>query len=429
MLIWPNLSFQKRKGLPLGLASLGACLENSGHNVKIIDAAAMDYNLRSVIKEVKRFDPDVLGISVPTHSVYDAFKIVVATKNFNPNCLTVFGGAHPSVLPEETLRECSLVDIIVRGEGEITFTELLEKYEKKGLQNLTDVKGISFRNNGNIIRNPDRPLIEDLDSLPSPAFHLLPIEKYKDFKKIPQLGVKEKVGFLTSCRGCPYNCIFCASCALWGKNWRSRSPQKVIEDISILRDKYGFKIIEFVDDNFAVDKNRTAKICEMIRKEDIDINWIFTTRTDMVDRELISTVKKSKCYLIGFGFESGVQKILDFLCKGFTIEDTLRAVKIAQSEKMCIVGNFIIGVPGETKDMINQTISFANKLDIDAVYFSFLTPFPGTRIYEYAKENNLLLSKDWSKYTAAQPVMKIPGLTSFQLYWLMLKAVLKAPRI
>lgn len=422
MLTYPSFSiFNPKKGSPLGLAALGACLEASGHTVKIIDPSVERYNFKTLINRIKDFDPDVLGVNVLTVLVYDAYRIVRYIKKINPNCLTVFGGPHPTILPEDVLKECPGLDVVVRGEGELTFNELVDNYEKN--IDFKDIQGISYRNN-RIIHNPNRPLIDDLDILPFPAYHLLPLEKYK-LKRTTTTGIEGYGTYIFTSRGCPYNCNFCSCRTLWGKQWRTRSPEKILEEVKILKDRYNFNLIEFSDDTFTISKKRTEKICELIKKENIDINWSCSTRVEMINEELVTMLKNSDCYLIGYSIESAQQKTIDFLCKGFTVQQSIDATKTVKKSGLQAMTNIIIGVPGETKEDINNTIRFAEKLDFDFVYSNILTPLPGTKLLEYAEKNDMLITRDWSKYTTTHPVMKIPGIRPFELKGFLTKANIK----
>ena len=410
--------------LPLGLASIAAYVEENGNKVKIIDSLALNYSNKDIEKQIKKFDPDIVGMGCTTRYVFETYNLFKIIKKINPNCLTVVGGPHPSVLPEEVLKECPFIDVVVRGEGEVTFSELVDKFEKN--QGFEDVLGISFRKDDRIISNSNRPLIEDLDSLPLPAYHLLPMDKYqcqyKVFNFLIPIGQLRSSGSISTSRGCPYDCIFCSSSMIWGKKFRMKTPSKVIEQIKILSDKYNMKYIDIIDDTFTVNKNRVLEICNLIKKENIDIIWSCITRVELFDQELASLLKSSGCNKIFFGFESGSQKILDLLNKRFTINDSIKAVEIANNNEIKVVGSFIIGIPGETKETIKQTIQFAKKLKLDYGRFQLLTPLPGTKIYEYAMENNLILTKDWSKYTYLNSVMKIPGISLIELKILLWRA-------
>lgn len=423
ILINPRLSKKIRVKIypPIGLGYLASYLENAGHKVRIVDSLVMNYDMDDIKKELKQFDPDVVGVTATTPYIYEALLIVKIAKENNPNCMTVLGGPDPTFRAKEILKESPYVDVIVRGEGEITFTELLEKKKK---EDLFTVDGISFRLDGRIIENKNRKFIEDLDSLPFPAHHLLP--KYDSYPLFLNLRIKgQPYTSISTCRGCTFDCAFCSSCVLWGRRWRARSPENVVEELKLLRYKYGLKVIDFVaDDTFTVDKKRVLRICELIIEEGLDISWECEARVDLFDRDIAIALKKAGCYLVQFGIESGVQKTLDFLNKGFRAEDAERAVKIAKNAGLKAGSNFMIGVPGETKEMINTTIFFAKKLDLDVTSFTILVPLPGSKIYKIAEENNLLLTKDWSKYNLSNIVMKVPGLTSRELKGFLIKAYL-----
>ena len=408
---------------PLGLAYLASCSEKIGNKVKIIDSVIMDYNFEDIEKEIKNFDPNLIGATSPTQHIYNALKIVKIAKENNPNCVTVLGGPHPTVTAKETLQENKFVDVIVRGEGEATFVDLLEN-----ISNLHRVKGISYREKDKIIENMAREYISDLDSLAFPAYHLLPMEKYKikyvrfDLGRVGSIG--DQYCAISTCRGCPYNCSFCSSRALWGKKWRARSAENVIDEIKFLKDKYNVKIIDFMDDTFTINKERVLKISELTKKEGIDISWTACTRVNLFDKDIAKSFKKGGCRLINFGLESANQQTLDFLQKGFTIDDSLKAVKNAKEENLNVAANFIIGVPGENRKMINKTILFAKKLNLKAPTFSILNPLPGTKIYENAKQNNLLLTKDWSSYTPFESVLNLKNISPVELKRLQLKSYL-----
>ena len=413
LLIWPSFNSKRRLSPILGLASIASCLEEEGHSVKLIDVTAMNYNKSDVETEIRNYDPEVVGISAPTQFVKNSYSLAKYAKEINPNCLTILGGAHPSALPIETLNECRYIDVIVRRDGEKTIVELLKN------KDFDHIKGITYQNDGKIKSNVDRKRITNLDELPLPAYHLLPMDKYRIKNPIPSLGEYEKkmMNFTTisTCRGCPYDCAFCSSKDFWGKQWITKSPERIIEEIEFLKEKYNVKLFHFVDDTFTVDFNRLNRIHSLIKKEKIDVFYGCSSRANLFTKNTAEILKKSGCYTIDFGFESGVQKILDFLSKGITIQDTITAVKNAKQFGIGAESNFIIGVPGETKRMIQETLSFAFKLNLDFTSFSVLVPFPGTKIYQYAVKNNLLLTKDWSKYKILNPVMKIPGLSLFDL--------------
>jgi len=406
---------------PLGLAYLAACLEQEQHEVKIIDPVLFKYKLRHIQREIKKFNPDAVGVSAMTPYIYDAFSIIEYAKKNNPNCLTILGGPHPTLLSRETLEENKYLDVVVRGEGEITITELIRK---NNVDTWKNVKGITWRNNEKIIYNPERELIENLDELPLPAYHLLSMDKYK--VKSFEIDMFEKRGqqyfTMFTSRGCPLNCAFCSSCRIWGRKWRCRSPEKVLEELKLLVYKYNKKVIKFIDDSFTLNADRAKKICKLIKDEGLDISLVCITRVDNFDEEMALALKNAGCFLIFFGIESGVQETLDFLGKGFTLQQAEKAVSIAKKLGLEASSGFIIGVPGETTEKIHQTIHFARKLNLRSPKIFILTPFPGTKIYDIAQEKNLLLTNDWSKYNLHTPVMNVPGFTIKELKKLKRKA-------
>jgi radical SAM superfamily enzyme YgiQ (UPF0313 family) len=423
ILIQPPSIEKRTIGPPIGLGYIASYLEKEGHTVKIIDTIILKYSLEDIEKELKRFNPDVIGISTVVPCIYTAIEIVKIAKKINPNCLTVLGGAYPTVCAREILEKSKLIDVIIRGEGEETFVELLKN------KNFKKIKGISYRSNHKIIENKNREFIQNLDDLPFPAYHLLPMDKYKIKDGLIDFGLTGKPGsrytIISTSRGCPYGCIFCSSYILWGKKCRVRSPENIIEELKFLNSKFGIKKIDFMEDTFTINENRTKKLCRLIRDEGLDFSWICTTRVDKFSKQTVNEMKKAGCDLVCFGFESGVQKNLDFLNKGFTLEDSIRAVKIAKDAKIPVIGSFVIGIPGETREMINQTIYFAKKLKLHSARFPLLTPFPGTKLYEIVKKNDSLLTKDLSQYIYYNPIIKLENISPNELLKLQKIAGLK----
>jgi len=415
MLVHPTEKL-RRLGQPLGLSYIASYLESVGHKIKILDLMLSSTKSIDISKEIKQFDPDVIGVTSMTPSIYSALKVLDIAKKINPNCLTVLGGPHPTAMDVETLKENSFVDVVVRGEGEITISNLLDKKISK---QFSEVKGITYRQENRIIRNDDRPFIENIDDLPMPAYHLLPMKEYTIYNRINFIGLygkEEKIySSISASRGCPYNCIFCECNRMLGKKLRNRNPEKIVEEIKILKEKYNVGVLGFVDDTFTINKKHFFEICNLIKKENIDILLECSTRVDTFDKETANRLKDAGFCVVFFGFESANQSSLDFLQKGFNVEDQKTAVKNARRADLFIEGNFMIGIPGENKSMINRSISFSKKLDIDQASFPILVPFPGTQLYDYAEKNNLLLTKDWSQYYWDNSVMKIKGFTQNDL--------------
>ncbi|RLI05488.1 B12-binding domain-containing radical SAM protein [Candidatus Bathyarchaeota archaeon] len=413
----PEIELYSTAGIvapPLGLAYLAAVLEKYGYPVEILDAPALEVTFKDLAVELKRRKPDLVGITATTATISNALQTAKVTKEVLPESIVMMGGAHITFTHETLMKENPFVDVGCIGEGEYTLLEFVKTVENEG--NLKNVKGIIFRKDGKILKTEPRPLIENLDDLPFPARHLLPMNRYKAFRKKMILGT-----ILTS-RGCPFNCIFCSSSLLFGKKFRARSPKNVVDEIEQFQETYKTRYVEFVDDTFTFDKKRAEAICKEILDRKLDTQWVCSCRVDLINKELMKTLKKAGCIMIYFGVESGVQRVLNILKKGIKIEQAVRVMKWAREVGLETVASFVLGTPGETWEDALQTIKFAKKLDPDYVQFSIATPFPGTELYEIADREGLLLTRDWSQYTVLKPVMRTKELTVEQLQKLIRKA-------
>ena len=399
---------------PLGLAYLAAVLENDGHSVRIIDAPTLNLSLSQIGRELEHDQPDIVGVTSTTPTIYEALSVIRKAKRVCPNAVTVVGGPHASFFAAETLKECKELDVVCRGEGERTTVELAQAIERK--EGLSKVKGIIFRSGDNIVETTPQPWIKDLDSLPFPARHLLPMDKYTI------LGKRSTIGNIISSRGCPFNCAFCASSLLFGRIFRARSPKNVVDEMEQLIYGYHPETIEFSDDLFTLDKKRTEAICDEIKRRGLDIAWACSSRVDTISRALLQKMKRAGCMLIYYGVESGSQRILNLMKKHVRIEQIVKAIRWTKEVGIETLASFIIGFPGETREDVEKTIAFAKKLDTDYAQFSFATPYPGTELYRLAKEKGLLLTEDWSQYTAGKPIIAVDDSTKDDLIKLLKKA-------
>jgi len=398
-------------GPPLGLAYLASMVRDE-HDVRIVDSLAEDYNYGDVERIIKKYDPDVVGITSTTSMIPDAYAIAKIAKRYNENVKIVMGGPHVTFLPERTFQECPYIDFIVRGEGELTFRELIDSLERG--RDPSNILGLSINLRDKVKNNPPRPLIKDIDTIPMPSYDLLPMEKYQ------ANGVR--FGTVMTSRGCPFNCAFCSSSLQFGKRWRGHSDSRVIEELKHLHEKYRIREIEFLDDTFTLNKHRAIRIARRIVKEGLDISWSASSRVDTFTEEVAEAMKKSGCHTIYFGIESGSRKTLNFIGKGITPEQSISAVKKAKRHKLRALGSFVIGFPEETKEDIKKTIKFSKKVGVDFAQFTIATPYPGTRLWKYASAKKLILTFDWRKYTTLDPVMKLKNFTSQQITKLLQKA-------
>ena len=384
------------KGPPLGLAYLASVVREEGHDVTILDALAEEISLVDVARRVRWYDPDVVGITATTPMIYDAYAIARLAKVVNPNVKVIIGGPHVTFTPIQTLRECPYIDIIVMGEGEMTFKELIKTLSRSG--DLKDVRGIAFRHNSELKVNPPRPPIGNIDDIPVPAYDLLPLHKY--------LVGEKRYGAVITSRGCPYRCIFCSSSLQFGKRWRAHSPKRVLEELRLLREKYRIREVEFLDDTFTLDRRRSLEVARGIREEGIDISWTFSSRANTFDSELGAVLRKAGAWLVYIGLESGSSRILRYIRKGITLSQSRDAVRAAKKSGLKVLGSFVIGFPPERGEDIKLTISFAKSLNMDYVQFTIATPFPGTELWEIANRDRLLTTRDWRMYTTLNAVMR-----------------------
>jgi len=391
-------------GPPLGLAYLASMVRDE-HDVRIVDSLAENYTYEDVERIIKKYDPDVVGITSTTSMIPDAYIVAKMAKRINENVKVVMGGPHVTFVPERTFEECPYVDFIVRGEGEITFRELVDALEKN--KDPSNILGLSINLGDKVKNNPPRPLIKDVDTIPMPSYDLLPMEKYQAD------GVR--FGTVMTSRGCPFNCAFCSSSLQFGKRWRGHSDTKVIEELKYLHEKYGIHEIEFLDDTFTLNKPRTIRIARKIVEEGLDISWSASSRVDIFTEEVAEAMKKGGCHTVYFGIESGSQKTLNFIGKGITPKQSISAVKKAKKQGLNALGSFVIGFPEETKEDIKKTIKFSKKVGVDYAQFTVATPYPGTRLWYLALKEKLFTTVNWRKFTTLDPVIKLKNLSANQI--------------
>ena len=388
--------------IPMGISYLAAVLEKNQHEVDVIDGQVLKPTRMELEGELVKLQPDVIGVTSSTLTYKPALEIVKTAKEANPDCLTIMGGPHVTIMDEQTLSENPEVDIIVRGEGEQTMLELAHLISKSNLRDLHEVVGITFRKNGKIIRTPNRPFIRNLDQLPFPAYKYLPLGKY-------QLLGKAYIPIITS-RGCPSQCTFCLASRMLGKRFRARSPKNVVDELEWLRDTHGADVFAFYDDTFTFDRKRAREICGEMKNRNVDLPWDCRTRVDRVSKELLAEMRDANCQLIHFGVESGSQKMLDAVKKGTSVKQNEMAIRWAKEVGISVAISVIIGYPGETMDTIKQTLDFIQKTDPDYVYVCVAIPYPGTELYNLLKDLQWEMSKEWNHYDEQTLVFKNPVL-------------------
>ena len=398
---YPSKAHSHPAFIPLGIAYLGAVAEKAGHEVNVIDCQAEKLDYTSFRQRISQTNPEVVGVTATTLLYNSAKQIITIAKETHPDCVTMLGGSHASFWDENALKECPSLDIVVRREGEATFLELLNKLQNK--QNLNGVLGSTFRTkDGTITRNPDRPFIENLDELPFPAYHLLPLTAFHRMGKT--------IFPLTTSRGCVYWCDFCSTVRMFGKGYRMRSPKNVVDEMEKLHNTYGESQFTFYDDAFTVNHDHTRQLCQELKTRNLHVNWDCETRVDMVNRDLLQTMKNAGCMAVWFGVESGSQKILGAMNKKIKLDQTRYAYKTAHDLGLMTVASTVIGFPGETEETAWETIDFIMELNPDDIGFYVATPYPGTPMYDLVKQKGWLRITDFNKYDTATPTFETPWL-------------------
>ena len=398
--------------IPLGLAYLGAVAEQAGHSVTVIDCQGERLNYKSFRQRIAGVPSDVVGVTSTTLLYNSAKTIMEVAKEVHPNAINMIGGSHVSFWDENALKETKAFDLIVRKEGELTFLELLDRIQaNKGFE---DVLGTTVRTKNGIQRNEDRPFLHDLDSLPSPAYHLLPLDSYHRMGKT--------IFPIVTSRGCVQWCDFCSTVRMFGRGYRVRSPKKVVDDMEMLHGKYGESQFTFYDDAFTINRNHTLEMCADIKARKLDVEWDCETRVDAVDKELLEKMRDAGCITIWFGVESGSEKILDKMHKKINREQVREAFKMAQKVGMMTIASAVIGFPGETEETAWETINFINSLNPDDIGCYIATPYPGTPMYEEVIKDGWLRVTDFNKYDTATPTFETPYLSMDRLREIKYKA-------
>ncbi len=406
LLINPYYPISETPAPPLGLAYLGAALEAAGARVKILDYVVYPYTQTGLESVVKSFKPHIAGATAVTMTFDHASQVLKDLKAINPEILTVMGGPHVTFRARETLEEFPGLDVVVLGEGEKTLVDLMHTVDKS--QDLSRVNGIAYRKGSEIRATAERKFIKNLDALPFPARHLLPLGRYR------ALGMPMT---LTTSRGCPYKCIFCVGRKMGGARVRYHSADRVAAELAYLA-KLQFHQVNIADDLFTAHQKHCLAVCEAILREHLKINWTAFARVDTVSERLLLKMKAAGCRALSFGIESANPVILKTIKKGITIQQVRNAVSMCLRVGIKPYASFILGLPGETPETIKETADFAAKMQQKGLAYGFhiLAPFPGTAVREHADRLGIrILSDDWSKYHANQAVVETAAVKQQQL--------------
>ncbi|MCP4872262.1 MAG: radical SAM protein [Proteobacteria bacterium] len=386
---------------PIGLEYVGAMLREHGHTADIVDAWIDGLSVDAVAAEVARRKPDVLGITATSVLMPNAWEVARRVKEISPDIPVVCGGAHAIYEPAWTLGDPS-IDVAIVGEGEDAILELIDVWNGTGT--LDDVAGIAYRGgDGEVVKTKGREYNDHLDRLPFPLRNDRHMEGYTLYEVVGK-------------RGCPFKCSFCGASADHRKV-RFRSPENVMEEVAELFGRYGKKKLYFNDDVFSINKQWTHDFCDLLIRRQLDIEWECQTRVDLVDLELLTKMKAAGCESVVFGIDAGNQENFDRLNKAITVEQAYVSVRHAREAGLAVWCNFIMGYPWETARDLQDTIALARGLDPHFARFFMATPYPGSPLYQYAKERDLILSYDLATYSqdSGTSILRLEHLTQDEL--------------
>lgn len=377
---------------PLGTLYVASSLIKAGHEVKFLNGAFMPHS--SILKELHEFRPDVAGIYSTAFGWKKAVHAASQIKMILKDIFISVGGPYPIAMHEKCLEGLKNVDAVITGEGELTMVEMMQRLSEG--KSLEGVEGVIYREGDRIIKNPPRPLITDLDSLPFPARELLG----NDINYIPPPATykRKPVAVIMTARGCNRKCLFCFQIDKTRKSGiRFRSVENVLEEIELCI-RQGYREIKFIDDTLAADYDRAMKLSEGIKERGLDFTWFASACVNQVDKPLLKAFRDAGCWAILFGAESGMQKDLNAIKKGITLDQTRRAVKAAKEVGLTVHTPFLFGIPGQTYEDGLKTIEFACELNPDIASFHAITPFPGSELYDNIEKYGTM-SEDLRDFT------------------------------
>ena len=384
----------------LGLAYLAAVAEENGHEVRILDCAR-GLGWDAVAHAGRTFRPDVVGVNATTPTFANTVRTASILRDIVPEATIVTGGPHPTADPAHAAAQ-PVFDYHVLGEGERTFTELLDHLAGKGPESPDEIAGLAFRRNGELVVTARRAHIKDLDSLPLPARHLLP--PLTAYHPTPASYRRLPIAVIMTSRGCPYRCTFCDR-AVFGESFRQRSADDVMVEVEEAAVRYGAKEIRFFDDCLTLNKKRLAEICKELSALRPPVPWTCLTKANLVTSDMLRMMREAGCWQVLYGIESGDDRVLEAISKGTTVEENRRAVEWAHEAGIRVRADFLVGSPTETPASLENTLTFAKSLPIDFAHFNKFVPFPGTEMYRKLMEQGFELDLSGSSSTLDHDAM------------------------
>lgn len=409
LLVYPPWAVLGARGMlqnnlpPLGILSIASYAESKGYRVGILDVHAGRLNDLEVAERIRAARPRHLGITVLTNMCIPAHQIARMAKEIVPDCKIVVGGVHAEAMPEEMLKN-SAIDAVGRGDGEETTIEILQG------KPFAEIKGLSWRRDGQVVHNLPRPVEMNLDRYPFPAYHMVDFRQY--FPAVGSYRSLPAVNMLMT-RGCPGKCTFCNSAFT---TLRSRSAESVVEQIKVLRYKYGIRQIQFYDDTFTVAKKTVLAFCKKMIDDQVDVSWVAYIRGDCFNEEMAAAMKAAGCHQVLIGIETGDPGIMQIIQKPIDKQRYRKTIQIAHDHGLEVRGSFIIGNLNETQATMEATVAFAKELDLDLFQLNVNTPYPGTQLYKHAVQHDLLLHKHWADYGQGAVILKSDKLAPEEIY-------------
>lgn len=388
---------------PLSLLSIAAFLEQEGLSVQILDVHIEKLSAAQVTERIRAANPKWVGMTVMTATSIPAHKIARLAKEACPSAQVVFGGVHAEALPVEALSN-SAVDYVVRGDGENTFLKMVTGEDPRRLN------GVSWRDGDAVVNNPPVEVQMDLDRYPMPAYHLVPMQMY-----YPTIGAYERLPAINMLmtRGCPGKCTFCNSA---NTTLRSRSADCVVKEIEHLRDTYGIREIQFYDDTFTVNRKNVLRFCELMIERKVGVSWVAFIRADCFNEELGAAMGKAGCHQVLIGIESGDDEILRNIRKPIHRERIAQSIQIARKNGIESRCAFIFGNMGDTLETMERTLRYSIQLNPDLALYNISTPYPGTQLFQWAKEHGYLVTEEWSEYELSTFLLRLPTVSEEEVF-------------
>jgi anaerobic magnesium-protoporphyrin IX monomethyl ester cyclase len=408
--VWGELADWADNYPPLGLCYIGAYLRENGYDVTIIDAEALRYSIAQTVECIGDQKPDIVGFNCKTLWVNNAHRVAQALKDRLPDVPIVAGGHHPTALPERTLKEFPCFDILVLGEGEVTFYELLQALNND--KDITQVNGLAFKADGTPYFTPPRERIKNLDELPMPAFDLIPsLETHYPASLI--YAIKEASFPLMTSRGCPSQCTFCDR-SVFRNRVTFHSPEYVMAMIEHLHHNHNIRYFIIDDDNFFLKKTHMYALLDMLKSSGLSIKFTCQGRVDTIDEEKLQRLKESGCKRVMFGIESGSQLILDNMKKDITVEQAKKAIDMTKKAGLLTMGLFILGFPGETEETLKETTDFIYECKLDDIICAFYLPLPGSEAYQDIEKHGTY-HEDFENSNSTEPQVFVPQGTTVEM--------------